>query len=204
VYTQPERGEHSRVPVAHESLIYPQPRHDLSGGDTPNILWSLSLLLGILALLGMGPADAPPFDTLTTYTCDPLPALRTSWNRTPIWPMYSICRAGKATVYQRGLPPTTMNFSQWQTCRRAVGVVRIWRHANPSPYGNFVFQMSCNDDIYLDYKSRAASYTAIHAMAVLVAWGLVILSLTFLTSRLYRRQRRHRTTPNIATNKARS
>jgi hypothetical protein len=96
-----------------------------------------------------------------------------------------------------------MNYSQWQACRRAVGVVKIWRHANPSRYGSFVFQMTCNGDIYLDYHSRAASYTAIHAMAVFVSWGLVILSLIFLTARLYRRQRRHRTTPNFATNKAR-
>jgi hypothetical protein len=189
VYTQPGHEERNRLPVASESLIYPQRRHDAEGGDIPSILWSLSLLLGILALLGTGPADAPPFKTLTAYTCDPLPVLRASWNRTPMWPMYSTCRAGKATVYQRGLPPTIINVSQWRACRRAVGVVKIWRHANPSPYGSFIFQMSCNDDIYLDYRSRAASYTAIHAMAVLVSWGLVILSLTFLAARLYRRRK---------------
>jgi hypothetical protein len=198
VYTQPEHEERKRFTIADEALIYPKARHKTEGGDIPTVLWSLSLLVGILALLGMGPAEAPAFNTLTAYTCNPLPALRSSWNRSPFWPMYSICRAGTATVYQRGLPPTTMNFSQWRACRRAVGVVKIWRHANPSPYGSFIFQMTCNDEVYVAYKSRAASYAAIHAMAVFVSWSLVVLSLIFLATRLYRRRQHQQTTPDFA------
>jgi hypothetical protein len=198
VYTQSEHEERKRLTIADDSLIYPKARHKTEGGDIPTVLWSLSLLVGILALLGMGPAEAPAFNTLTAYTCNPLPALRSSWIRSPIWPMYSTCRAGTATVFQRGLPPTTMNFSQWRTCRRAFGVVKIWRHPRPSPYGSFVFQVSCNDDIYADYQSRAASYAAIHAMAVFLSWGLVMVSLSFLAARLYRRRQHQQTTPNFA------
>jgi hypothetical protein len=110
--------------------------------------------------------------------------------RTP----YYTCRAGNKSAYQRGVSPTTTKVSQWQACRRAGGVVKIWRHANPSPYGSFVFQITCDGEIYQDYKTRAASYTAIHATGVLVASGLIILSVISLAARLHL-LRHHRTTP---------
>jgi hypothetical protein len=178
---------------AAAALESPHPHHDTSGGNIPVILWSLALLLGVLAILARGPREAPAFDTLTAFTCDPLPALRTGWNRT-MWPVYYTCRAGNKFVYQRGMSPSPTKGTQWQACRRAGGVIKIWRYDNPSPYGSFVFQMTCDDQIYADYKTRAANYVAIHATGMLVAAGLIILSLIGLAARLHF-LRHHRTTP---------
>jgi hypothetical protein len=197
-----EMPEGQQLSLAEETLIYPHPHHDTSGGDIPTILWSLLLLFGILAILARGPREAPAFDTLTAFTCDPLPVLsyRWSWIRSRQSPALSVthtCRAGTRVIYQRGPPPIGMNYGAGQSCLRAGGTIKIWRHAPPSPYGRYVFQASCNGEIYADYKTRAANYVLIHATGMLVAAGLVILSLIGLAARLHL-LRHHRTTAQLA------
>jgi hypothetical protein len=173
-----------------ETLIYPHPHHDSSGGDIPTILWVLLLVVGILAFLARAPRNAPAFDSLTAFTCDPLPWLSARWNwvRSTARPMYPVtytCRAGTQVIYQRWGIPISMNYGGWRACLRSEGVVKVWRRAPPSPYGNYVFQTTCNDEIYADYKTRAASYAVVHATGMLVAAGLIILSVMGLAARLH-------------------
>jgi hypothetical protein len=79
------------------------------------------------------------------------------------------------------------------------GHPKIWRHANPSPYGDTVFQFACNGVIYAAYDARATAYTTTHATGVLVASMLVILSATLLTNRFDSRLQCHRTLTNAWT-----
>jgi hypothetical protein len=110
--------------------------------------------------------------------------------------MMFTCRASDKVTYLQGGPPTGANSRGWQACRRAGGVVKVWRYPNPSPYGNYIFQTSCNGQIFADYNTRVAGYTASRGGGLVIARGLVILSVTFLSARLYRRLRHLRTAPN--------
>jgi hypothetical protein len=180
-----------------DARVYPQRRRDRFADVIPVVLWSLLLLAGILALLGSGPREAPAFSTLTAFTCDPLPVFSGSWRRTSP-PLVYTCRSDNGVVYQRGSPPSGTNVRQWRACRRAPGVITLWRQVNPSPYGTFVFQTSCNGEIYADYKTQAASYQALHESGLIAAWAAVILSVTQLGVRLARRWR-HRSTSSHST-----
>jgi hypothetical protein len=88
-----------------------------------------------------------------------------------------VCRAGDLVVHQVGNPTDGSNSGAWNICVRNGGVVRIWRHANPSPYGAFVFQSSCNDHVIMTYKARAAQYVANRQFSLAVAWFLILGSI---------------------------
>jgi len=60
----------------------------------PLVLWSLSLLLGLLMLLVRSPINAPEFEQLTQYMCDPLPRLPNLGNRFQSYQLILRCRAG--------------------------------------------------------------------------------------------------------------
>lgn len=64
MYTQPDREDRKRLPLADEELIYPQAWHDTSGSYMPAMLWTLLLIFAILMLLVSGPRDAPAFEKL--------------------------------------------------------------------------------------------------------------------------------------------
>jgi hypothetical protein len=183
-----EREERFRNPVSAEAPEYPRPYHDRSMGIIPLILWSLLLLSGILAVFLTGPHEAPAFDTLTAFICDPIPALYGS-SRRPAPTLVYTCRSDANVVYQRGSPLTGAKARAWEDCRKAGGLVKIWRHANPSRYGNFIFQTTCDGHIYSDYKSQALSYNEIHETGLIIALGVVTLSITRLALRVLRRFR---------------
>ena len=136
----------------------------------------------------MAPRQPPALDSLAIYTCDPPLVMRNRWNR-PMAPMLYTCRSGNQVVYQRAGLPVGTNFQGWKACRNAGGEIIIWRHANPSPYGGYVFQTTCNGQIYADYKAQVASYMSKLEGGLIFISGLMILSITRLTVRIYRRLR---------------
>ena len=101
------------------------------------------------------------------------------------------CRSANQVVYQRNLNSGASG--PWGNCRRAGGVVKIWRYPNPSPYGSTVFQTACNDRVFIDYKNSAASYAVNQRVGQAVAWILSLLSGNCLGRRIIRRVRHHRT-----------
>jgi hypothetical protein len=192
VYTQPDPEEHRSVPLGDQELAYPQHRHDASGRLMPEVLWALLMTVSMLMLLVSGPPKAPPFASLTVYACDPLQVMisgRYFGNRS-VSTVVLTCRSENQVVYQRGRWITNLvNPSGWNNCRRAGGLVKIWRHANPSPYGNIAFQVTCNNEIFIAYKDTAAIYETNQEFSRLVAWILILLSGGVIAHRIVRRIR---------------
>jgi hypothetical protein len=159
----------------------------------PEFLWALLLTFAILMLLVSGPLKAPPFASLAVYACDRSPLMvsgRFFGNRSKSTVVLT-CRSENQVVYQRGRSITNLvNPRGWNTCRRAGGSVKVWRHANPSPYGSIAFQITCNDEIFLAYKDTAAIYETNQEFSRLLAWVLILLSGGVITHRIIRRIRR--------------
>jgi hypothetical protein len=160
-----------------QDLEYPHAPMPAKAGNAvmPLILWSMALLLGILMLLVRTPLHAPPFESLTEYACDRLPSLPNLGNRSQSYLLNLRCRAGDTVVYQRGFPAYSIN-PAWTSCRRAGGLIRIWRVANPSPYGSYVFHATCDDHVITYYRARAATYESTQRFVISVAWLLILVS----------------------------
>jgi len=155
----------------------------------PPVLWSLSLLLGILIFVVHLPLNAPPIDQLTMYTCDPLPPLPSLGSRQS-YPLNLRCRAGDQLIYQR---TNTIPYSYQATtipCRKQIGPTRIWRTSPPSPYGSYVFQVTCGDLIITNYKTRAAIYETTQRFVIAVACVVILISAIGLALRLTKPLRR--------------
>jgi hypothetical protein len=179
--------ESSETPV--DASPPTQSRSSTTGGGMPVILWSLLLLFGILMLLARGPLNAPALEDLTSYACDPIPLPRGSWNRRMPLILYT-CRAGDTVVYARSGVTDGSNPILWKTCIRSGGLIRIWRHARPSPYGPYIFRSTCNNQIVMSYKNRAANYESSQRFGIAVASAVIFLSFTILTLKIVRRLRR--------------
>ena len=152
------------------------------------LLWTLLLVFALLLLLTAGPRQAPPLANLTAYACDPLPAIDRPGKR-PLTRLNYTCRSGGSVIHQRGWIASGSVAPAWNACRRAGGVVHVWQYPNPSPYGNYVFQTSCADQVFLSYINRAAAYNARQATTVTAGWGLLGLSLGGLGFRFLRKIR---------------
>jgi hypothetical protein len=159
------------------------------GGSVATILWTLLLLLGILMLIARGPSDAPPFEQLTQYVCDPLPPLPVPGNRSQPYRLRLTCRAGDQLVYQRQGFNDGSNPNGSKACQREGGSTRIWRMAPPSAYGATVFHSTCGDHVVLLFKNRAAAYESTQRFIVTLACGLILLSLGGLTKKWFHRRR---------------
>lgn len=152
------------------------------------LLWTLLLAFALLLLLTAGPRKAPPLVNLTAYTCDPLPALDRRGNPNPLRLHYT-CRSGRSVIHQHGWIMDGSAALAWKACRGAGGLVRVWQYPIPGPYGNYVFQTSCADRVFLSYVNRAAAYNARQATAITAGWGLLGLSVGGLGFRILRKLR---------------
>jgi hypothetical protein len=103
--------------------------------------------IGILMLIARGPLDAPPFEQLTQYVCDPPPPLPALGNRSQQYRLRLTCRAGDQLVYQRQTVNDGSNPNALKSCQREGGLTKIWRMAPPSAYGTTVFHSTCGDHI---------------------------------------------------------
>jgi hypothetical protein len=160
----PRDLEYPHAPIAEKAGNSPMPL----------ILWGLALLFGILMLLVRLPLNAPEFEQLTQYVCDPLPVL----NGTALRAARSVvltCRSDDKFVFQRGFPSYSIN-SAWNSCWRSGGLIRIWRVANPSPYGSYVFHATCDDHVITYYRARAASYESTQRFVIAVACIIILVS----------------------------
>ena len=146
-------------------------------GSIPIVLLILLVMSSILLLLALPPPKAPPFEELTELTCDPFPAL-------PAFRGSSVgsrqgtytCRAAKGVVRKVTGFSGGINFRGFDACRRGGGIAKVWLTPRPSPYGPYVFQASCQDEIFLRYADAASTYESKRAFSQLVAWGLLALS----------------------------
>jgi hypothetical protein len=172
-------------------LEYPHAPISSMVGNSPMplILWSLGLLLGSLMLLARLPVNAPPFESLTEYVCDPLPRLPNLGNRFQSYRLNLRCRAGDQVIFQRQSPFTGTNLSGVNACYREGGLTRIWRAATPSDYGGYVFQSTCGDHLIADYKNRAATYESSQRFVIAVACIVILVSGIGLIRHISRRSR---------------
>jgi len=153
----------------------------------PTVFWSLLLVFGVLVLLNRGPSQAPPLAELTAYRCDPLPASPAARPRdTRAGPL--ICRAGNEVIHPRGVPPMGSNAAAWRSCVQAGGVITLWRHAPPSPYGARIFQTACGEKIYFSHRAAAEGYATARATSFLVGAGAIGLALGALALKLIGRR----------------
>jgi hypothetical protein len=175
-------------------LEYPHTPISSMVGNSPMplILWSLGLLLGLLMLLARLPVNAPPFESLTKYVCDPLPRLPNLGNRFQSYRLNLRCRAGDQVIFQRQSPFTGTNLSGVNACYREGGLTRIWRAATPSDYGGYVFQSTCGDHLIADYKNREATYESTQRFVIAFGTLFTLLSAMGLTISLVRFRRRIR------------
>jgi hypothetical protein len=158
---------------------------ETSKSAMPLILWCLGLLFGILILLVHLPLNAPPIGQLTKYTCDPLPPLPSIGSRQS-YPLNLRCMAGDKLIYQR---TNTIPYSYQATtipCRKQIGPTGIWRTTPPSPYGSYVFQVSCGDLIITNYKTRAALYETTQRFVAAFGTLFTLLAALGLTMSLVR------------------
>jgi hypothetical protein len=164
--------------MAHldDALTYPQRRRESSRRTIPVILWLLLLFTSVLLSTSRAPLQAPPLNALTAFSCDPQPIYESSWVRGQRSPFRYVCKSGDLVVYQRSSIPIAGRFSAWRTCGSSNGVITIWRHGNPSPYGSYIFQSACGGEVYASYAAQSANYTAAQTSVAIIAWGLVILS----------------------------
>jgi hypothetical protein len=143
-------------------------------GSIPIVLLILLLMGALLLLLALPPPKGPLFEELTQLTCDPSPVL----------PAFSagslrdtdICRAANGVVRKVIGFSGRINSRGFTACRRGGGIVKVWLTPSPSPYGPYVFQASCRDEIFLSYPDAASTYESKRAFSQLVAWGLLVLS----------------------------
>jgi hypothetical protein len=163
-----------------QDLEYPHAPILAETGNSPMplILWSLGLLLGILMLLVRLPLNAPAFEQLTQYVCDPSPVLNGTYLRAARSVVLT-CRSGDRVVFQRGMPTYSLT-PAWMPCWRSGGMIRIWRVANPSPYGSYVFHATCDDHVITYYRARAATYESTQRFVIVVACMMILLSLAGL------------------------
>jgi hypothetical protein len=129
------------------------------------------------------PMDAPEFAQLAQYACDPLPF---SQGRRPALSAQTVvltCRSSDKVVFQRGLPAYSNN-PTWTSCLRSGGSIRIWRVANPSPYGAYVFHATCDDHVITYYRARVATYEATQQFVIGLACAIILVSAIALTVKL--------------------
>jgi hypothetical protein len=176
-----------------QDLEYPHApiSNNLGNSMMPLILWSLGLLLGLLMLFARLPVHAPPFESLTEYVCDPLPALPNLGNRYQSYNLNVRCRSGDQVIFQRRSPFAGTNFFGVIACRQERGLTRIWRAASPSDYGAYVFQSTCGDHIVAAYKNRAATYESTQRFVIAVACIIVLVSIMGLIRLLSHSRPRH-------------
>jgi hypothetical protein len=171
------------------------PNHHPDDEFIPETLLALLLLCAFLLLLVMGPAKSPPLDKLTEFSCDTPPIVPESRvGRGTAGMFYYTCHSDHQAVHMRGLPLYT-NSQKWRDCRRAQGLVKIWRPAFPSPYGANIFQINCNGAVIVSYEDAAAVYEARRAFVAIVAWTLLAVSALALVLRgihLVKRKQRDR------------
>lgn len=194
--TQPDQREvapTSQVIGSSETSIDvspPPPTGQRTSGNIVVILWSVLLLFGVLILLIRGPLNAPPFERLTQYVCDPLPPLPTLGNRFQQYGLRLTCHAGDQLIYQRESIFNVLNQGGRLSCKRDGGLTRIWRMAPPGAYGEVVFHATCGDHIVIDYKNSAANYESNKVFLTLLGCAFIILSMAVLVMRWSTRQRR--------------
>jgi hypothetical protein len=158
----------------------------------PEIFLSLLLICAILSLLVLGPARAPPFEKLAEFACDSPPVLPTiRGSRASPGTYYATCRSDHQIAHLGGLPIAT-NVVHWQNCRRSAGIVKIRRPALPSPYGAYVFEITCNGEVIVSYRDASASYESRRAFVGILAWGLLALSAVALVVRIIHTLKRAR------------
>jgi hypothetical protein len=153
----------------------------------PTVFWSLLLVFGVLILLNLGPSQAPPLAELTAYRCDPLPISPEGRPRnTGARPL--TCRSGTEVIHPRGIPPIGSNGAGWSACVQAGGVITLWRHPLPSPYGARIFQTACGEKIYFSHRAAAEGYATARATLFLVGAGAIGLALGALALKLIARR----------------
>jgi hypothetical protein len=174
------------------TLDYPHSHRDHGTHPVPMpvFLWSGLLLFGILILLARGPINAPPFEQLTQYVCAPIPPLPNLGYRSQSYNLRFTCRAGDKTVYQSGYPFDGSNPNASIACKRLGGIVRIWRYANPSPYGPYVFHSTCNDRVLMYYNVRATAYESTQRFVIVIGWLLIGIGGIGITRKLLVSRRR--------------
>jgi hypothetical protein len=182
------QGTHERA----EDLEYPHAPTPVktTGSGMPLILWSLSLLFGILMFLTRLPLSPPPIGQLTKYTCDPLPRLPNLGNRFQSYSLNLRCKAGDQSIYQSTKNIPHLNLAGTTACTEKGSATQIWRMTPPSPYGSYVFQVACGDLMITSYTPRADNYETtqrfVRAFSTLFTAATAIgLAVTF--SRLRRR-----------------
>lgn len=180
---QPRESETTKQIIAAsldspQDLEYPHGPLPAKTSDAvmPLVLWSLCLLLGILMLLARTPINAPPFESVTQYVCDPLPRLRNLGNRFQSYTLRLRCRAGDQVIFQRQPVNYGSNWSGLNACKLEGGLTRIWRMAPPSAYGGYVFHSTCGDHILMYYKNRVAVYDSIQRFVIAIACGVILIS----------------------------
>ncbi len=152
----------------------------------PTVSWSLLLVFGVLVLLNLGPSQAPPLAELTAYRCDPPPVpLEGHPRNTRATP--STCRAGNEVIHPRGGVPGS-SAAGWSACVQAGGVITLWRHPLPSPYGARIFQTACGEKIYFSHRAAAEGYATARATLFLVGAGAIGLALGALALKLIARR----------------
>jgi hypothetical protein len=159
-----------------DTLIYPQRRREFPRRTVPIILWFLLLLTGVLLLASRTPLQAPLLSSLTAFTCDPRPIYESLGGRGQRPTFRYVCKSEHQVLWQRSSIPIAERFGAWRKCGSSNGVITIWRHGNPSPYGSYIFQSACGGEVYASYAARSANYTAAQTSGAVIAWGLVILS----------------------------
>lgn len=161
-------------------------------GSIPIVLLILLLMSAILLLLALPPARAPPFERLIQLTCDPYPVLPSFRGASGSMQAVYTCRAADGVVRKVTGFSGGVNSVGFTACRRGGGIVKLWLNPSPSQYGRYVFQASCQDEIFMSYPDAASTYESKRAFSQLLAWGLLILSAGALALVAIRRSTRHR------------
>lgn len=144
--------------------------------SVPVILWSLLLLLSILAPLVSGPRTAPPFETLTVFRCDYMPLFPSGGRGTSVWHPTYTCRSGNQVIYTQGIPPSTDAPRQFRMCLATGGTLTLWRQPMGGLYGRAIFQAACGGTVYADYKTQAANYKSNQLFVHILAWLILTVS----------------------------
>jgi hypothetical protein len=160
-----------------------------SNAVMPLLLWSMLLLLGILMSLVRSPINAPDFDQLTQYVCDPLPRLPIQANRLGTYPLEFKCRVGDQVLYQRQALINGSNPGGLRACKQEGSLIRIWRMPPHSAYGAYVFHSTCGDHVIMYYKNRAAAYQSTQQFVIAIACAVIFISAIGLGRKMLQPQR---------------